>query len=155
MVDPITQQVTISKPVFDINITIQKQTEYTKMARNELALQLYQLGFFSPGNADPSLAALEMMDFDGKEEIIRRVQTNGTLLQMLQQAQAENMMLKAALGMPVAAPGAPQAGGAQGGAPSGQPVKNVPQGDAMGGVMEGNRVADKARARAQAATQPG
>lgn len=155
MVDPITRQVTISKPEFDVNITIQKQTEYTKMARNELALQLYQLGFFSPGNADSSLAALEMMDFDGKEEIIQLVQTNGTLLQMLQQAQAENIMLKAALGMPAAAPGVPQAGGAQGGAPSGQPVKNIPQGDAMGGMMQGNRVADKARAQAQAATQPG
>lgn len=155
MVDPITKEISVSRPEFDINISVQKQTEYNKMARNELAIQLYQLGFFAPNNADPSLAALEMMDFDGREEIIQRVQNNGTMMQIIQQLQAENMAMKAALGMPVAAPGAPQAGGAQGGAPSGQPVKNVPQGDAMNGIMQGNRVADKAKARAQAATQPG
>lgn len=32
-------------PVFDVTVTAQKHTAYTKLAQNELALQFFQLGF--------------------------------------------------------------------------------------------------------------
>lgn len=35
-------------PEFDISVQAQKQTAYTTMAQNELALQFYQLGFLTP-----------------------------------------------------------------------------------------------------------
>lgn len=76
-------------PEFDIEVTAQKASPYSKMAQNELALQFYNLGFFLPQNADQSLACLEMMDFDRKEKIIQKVQQNGTLLQMVQSMQAQ------------------------------------------------------------------
>ena len=74
-------------PMFDIEVTAEKQSPYSKVAQNELALQLYSAGFFAPQNADAALACLDMMDFDRKDFVIQKIQQNGTLLQMLQQTQ--------------------------------------------------------------------
>lgn len=157
-VDPATGTTTTLKPLFDLKVTAQKATEYSKMAQNELALQLYQLGMFAPNNADPALATLEMMDFDGRDEVMQRVQQNGTLFQMLQMLQAENAMLKANMGIPVQGMGGPEESGGQSASATngGKPAK-VPQADAQGatGVAQPNRIADKAKAKAQASTQPG
>ena len=68
---------------FDIKVSAQKQTEYTKMAQNELALQFYQMGFFNPQQADTALACLDMMDFDGKEMVLQKISQNGTMQQQL------------------------------------------------------------------------
>ena len=43
-------------PVFDIKVVPQKSNSYTRLSQNELALQFYQLGFFSPAQADQALA---------------------------------------------------------------------------------------------------
>lgn len=72
-------------PAFDIDVRAQRETSYTKAAQNELAIQLFQLGVFNPQLADQSKMMLEMMDFKGKEEIIRKVQEMGTMAQALQQ----------------------------------------------------------------------
>ena len=71
------------KPVFDIEVSAQKSSEYTRLSQNELALQFYQLGFFDPTRADQALATLDMMDFDGKDEISQKIAQNGTLQQEL------------------------------------------------------------------------
>ncbi len=70
-------------PLFDIEITAQKQSPYSKMSQNELALQFYQAGFFNPSMADQALACLDMMDFDRKEFIMQKVSQNGGMLQQL------------------------------------------------------------------------
>lgn len=75
--------VTWRKPVFDIEVSAQKSSEYTRLSQNELALQFYQLGFFDPTRADQALATLDMMDFDGKDEISQKIAQNGTLQQEL------------------------------------------------------------------------
>ena len=71
------------KPVFDIEVSAQKSSEYTRLSQNELALQFYQLGFFDPTRADQALATLDMMDFEGKDEISQKIAQNGTLQQEL------------------------------------------------------------------------
>lgn len=81
-------------PMFDIEVSAQKSSPYNKMNQNELALQFYQYGFFSPQNTDMTLACLNMMDFDHKSDIIAQVQQNGTLYDALMQAQQENERLK-------------------------------------------------------------
>ena len=48
-------------PVFDVTVTTQKHTEYTKLAQNELALQFFQLGFFRPEMERQALACLDMI----------------------------------------------------------------------------------------------
>lgn len=71
------------KPVFDIEVTAQKASEYSRLSQNELALQFYQMGFFDPTRTDQALAVLDMMDFDGRDEIAQKIARNGTLEQEL------------------------------------------------------------------------
>ena len=73
----------LRKPVFDIEVSAQKASEYTSMAQNELALQFFQLGFFNPQMVDQALSTLDMMDFDGKDSIIQKIQENVDLQQRL------------------------------------------------------------------------
>jgi hypothetical protein len=80
-------------PVFDIEVTAQKASPYSKMAQNELALQFYNAGFFNPQMADQSLACLEMMDFDRKSFVMDIVSRNGTMFQQLQQMQNQMLQL--------------------------------------------------------------
>ena len=79
-------------PVFDVVVKPQKRSPYSKMAQNELAKELYQLGFFNPQMAEQSLAAMELMDFDGQEKVKDHVQQGQTLMNMLTQMQ--QMMTK-------------------------------------------------------------
>lgn len=80
-------------PIFDIEVVAAKKSTYSRMAQNELALQFYGLGFFEPQRADQSLSCLEMMDFEGKEKVIQKVSQGQTLLNMLQQMQAQMMKM--------------------------------------------------------------
>ena len=75
------------KPVFDIVVSAQKQTEYTKLAQNELAMQFYNLGFFNPQLAPQAMTCLDMMDFDGKYELLQKIRANGDLQMQLAQWQ--------------------------------------------------------------------
>ena len=70
-------------PLFDIEVTAQKQSPYSKMSQNELALQFYQAGFFNPHMADQALACLDMMDFDRKEFIMQKIAQNGGMFQQM------------------------------------------------------------------------
>ena len=80
-------------PLFDIEVTAQKQSPYSKMSQNELALQFYQLGFFNPQMADQALACLDMMDFDRKEFIEQKIAQNGGMYQQLMMLQQQMMQL--------------------------------------------------------------
>lgn len=70
-------------PLFDLDISAEKESTYTRLARNELAKELMGMGVFNPQNVDQSLMMLEMMDFDGKEKLIGKLQEMGTLAQRL------------------------------------------------------------------------
>ena len=80
-------------PMFDIEVTAQKQSPYSKMSQNELALQFYQVGFFNPQMSDQALACLDMMDFDRKEFIMQKISQNGTMYQMIMALQQQMMAL--------------------------------------------------------------
>ena len=82
-------------PVFDVVVKPQKRSPYSKMAQNELAKELYQLGFFNPQLAEQSMTALELMDFDGEEKVKERVQQGATL--MNQMAMMQDQMNKMGL----------------------------------------------------------
>lgn len=76
------------QPYFDITVTAQRSSPFTKIAQNELAKEMYNLGFFNPQLSDQALLCIGMMQFDGKEEIERKIRENGTMYQQLQQMQA-------------------------------------------------------------------
>ena len=70
-------------PEFDIDVTTEKANPYKKMEQNELALSFYNLGLFNPQMTDQALACLNMMDFTKKEEVMQKIQLNGTLQEMV------------------------------------------------------------------------
>ena len=149
-------------PVFDIKVTAEKQSPYSRIAQNELALQFYTAGFFTPQNADAALACLSMMDFDGKDDVIRRIQANGTLLQMLQQTQALAIQLAQQLdqmrGTQLAANMQQQFAALMGQAMPGSALpgqQTASSMKALGGVTGGESgVTRRARTRAADATAP-
>ena len=80
-------------PIFDIEVSAQKQSPYSKMSQNELALQFYSAGFFNPQMADQALACIDMMDFDRKDFVTQKIVQNGGMYQQIQQMQGQMMML--------------------------------------------------------------
>ena len=84
-------------PLFDIEITAQKQSPYSKMSQNELALQFFSAGFFNPQIADQALACLDMMDFDRKQFIMQKIAQNGGMYQQMLMMQQQMLMMAQAL----------------------------------------------------------
>ena len=80
-------------PMFDIEITAQKQSPYSKMSQNDLALQFYQAGFFNPQLADQALACLDMMDFDRKHFVMQKIAQNGTMFQQMMMMQQQMLAM--------------------------------------------------------------
>lgn len=84
-------------PVFDIEVKAEKESAYTRLSQNELAIQFYNLGFFNPQQSDQALACIDMMDFKGKEQVTDKIQSNGgmyqQMLQMMKQMQQMAQMV--------------------------------------------------------------
>lgn len=143
-------------PVFDIKISAQKQNIYTKVTQNELALQFFNMGFCNPQMTDQALMCLDMMDFEGKDNIMQKISQNGTmfdkLVQYMQlaftlaQVAAPQYVQQIAMDLQQTAGQAPQMGAAD---------PSLPQSDNIAGIgKEEPTVVAKARARAQGASQP-
>ena len=134
------------KPVFDIKVEPQKKNAYTKMAQNELALQLYGAGMFNPQMSDQALMCLNMMEFDGKDPLMQAIANNGTMYQML--AQYQQMALELAQKyQPDLVPGLAQS-------ITGAPMQQMQGAASLDTEAEPKHV-EKARERAQEASQPG
>ena len=86
-------------PLFDIEISAEKASPYSKLSQNELALQFFGAGFFNPQLTDQALACLEMMDFDGKDRMMQRIAQNGTLYQQLMQTRQQAVAMAQAVDM--------------------------------------------------------
>ena len=74
-----------SKPIFDLQVTAEKKSPFSRAAQNEIAKELYSMGLFNPDMAEPALVCLDMMDFEGKDEIKKKVQDNSMLMGRIQQ----------------------------------------------------------------------
>jgi len=87
------------KPIFDLKIKAQKKNPFSTMEANERAKELYGLGFFDPNRAQEAMGALQMMEFEGKEQIAQYVQQGETLMNIVQQMQQQMQMMQQQLGM--------------------------------------------------------
>ncbi len=67
-----------SAPVFDIKVRPQRSSPMHMLQRNELAKEFYALGFFNPENAEQALNCIEMMEFEGKPQLIERIRRGQT-----------------------------------------------------------------------------
>jgi len=120
-------------PVFDVNVVPEKASAYSRMSQNELALQFYGAGFFNPQMADQALACLDMMDFDRKADVTKKIQETA--------ARYQAMMMGLTAVPPVG--GAPVQGGAE-------------RQSALGGKDTGESAVTKdARERVANSTSPG
>ena len=146
-------------PVFDIKVSAQKKNVYTKVTQNELAIQFFQLGFFNPQMTDQALMCLDMMEFDGKDDILQKVAQNGTMFQKLVQYMQMALMFSQ-----TAAPEMTQQiyqdlamtmGGAMGAPQMGGSAKMF-QSDNIAGIGKKEpTIVANARTRASNASQPG
>ena len=145
-------------PVFDIKVSAQKATPYSKLSQNELAIQFYSNGFFNPQMADQTLACLDMMDFTGKDEVIRKVTANGTMYQQMLQMQQQMLQMAQIIDK---LQGTTLAEGLAGGimnssrpTASANAPKMVETGNMGELKAEEHRVVEKAREQANNTTQP-
>ena len=81
------------KPEFDLKVEAEKQNPYTRMSQNDLALQFYNNGIFNPQYADQALMTLNMMEFQGKQQVIQKVQQNGGMYQQMMQMQQQMLQM--------------------------------------------------------------
>ena len=147
-------------PLFDIEITAQKQSPYSKMSQNELALQFFGAGFFNPQMADQALACLDMMDFDRKQFVMQKIAQNGGMYQQMLQMQQQMLMLAQMVDQAKGTNLAEQiAAGITGGAPV-TPIdgsvnpQNVEETEALGGKEKEASNTKKARQRVAESTDP-
>ena len=147
-------------PLFDIEVTAQKQSPYSKMSQNEMALQFFGAGFFNPQIADQALACLEMMDFDRKHFIMQKIAQNGGMYQQMMAMQQQMIMLAQMVdqsrGSNIAEQLMAQFGGQTPVAPiDGNPAGNVEDTEALGGkeTKEASNT-KKARQRVAESTDP-
>jgi len=153
------QDMGFRKPEFDIKVSAQKKNVYTRVSQNELALQFFKMGFFNPQLTDQTMMCLEMMDFDGKDELMQKVSRMGGMMQLLQQvlplaiqamaqvnpAMAQQLMMQAQQMGVAAMPVAPGGGG----------NISLTQGDNIKGIQpKEHGIVRNARERANEATQP-
>ena len=62
-------------PEFDLEIDAQEENPYQTMEHNQLALQLFGMGFFRADLADQALRCLQLMDFKNKDAVVSAIQS--------------------------------------------------------------------------------
>lgn len=144
-------------PLFDVEISAEKQSPYSKLAQNELAIQFYNAGFFNPQLADQALACLDMMDFDRKEFVMQKISANGTMYQQLMMMQQQMLMMAQRLdqidGTNLTQQIMMSMGGQAPVAPAGA-ITNASDKEALGGEAKESKVTKDARTRVADSTAP-
>ena len=98
---PGTGELMMRRPIFDIKVKAQKKTAFSRMEQNERAKELYSMGFFQPEQAQASMGALQMMEFEGIEKVREYVSQGQTLMNLVQQLTAAVQQLTGTMGDPM------------------------------------------------------
>lgn len=85
------------RPIFDIKVKPEKSSPFSRAAQNEMAKEMFNMGFFNPQRAAEAKVALELMSFEGIEKVRKVVSENGDLFMQLQQVMQQNMQMQQAL----------------------------------------------------------
>ena len=84
----------LRRPEFDVSLSVQKSNPFTKEQQNQTILQLWGAGFFNPQAIELSTIALELMQFEGKDELVEQLRQFGQMQAQLQQLQQQNQQLQ-------------------------------------------------------------
>lgn len=79
------QEMGQARPVYDIKLRSQKASPYNKIVQNELAKEMFGMGLFRPEMADQARSCLEMMDFEGKDMLLARLEEQGGLQRQVEE----------------------------------------------------------------------
>lgn len=80
-------------PEFDLEVAAQDENPYKTMEYNQLALQLFQMGFFREDLADQALRCLELMEFKNKDRLADVIAQGRTQARETAQLQARLLEL--------------------------------------------------------------
>lgn len=137
------------RAVFDVSISAQKGSPFSRISQNELIKELYQLGVFRPDMGDQALVMLEAMEFEGKDAIVEKVSENAQLRKQVEALTQLVKQISSTLG------GAPAGGVPANAAPAETGTSGGVEVDSLGGaVTRGAAVVDNARQQAQDASAP-
>jgi len=78
------EQMQSRAPVFDIRISAARANPFSRVSQNELACEFFRLGLFQPHRAGEALSCLAMMDFEGRDDMMRRIRENAIQMAMPQ-----------------------------------------------------------------------
>ena len=143
-------------PVFDVEVKAEKESAYTQLSQNELALDFYNRGFFNPQMADQAMACIDMMEFKGKGQVVEKIQQNGNLYQQLVATQQSLLQMAEMVDQLSAQVGQPTDMSDQvANMINGSLQQNAPQGGSVEHKTGGEAgIVSKAREKAQAVTSP-
>ncbi|MBO4583482.1 MAG: hypothetical protein J5756_00275 [Clostridia bacterium] len=65
-------------PIFDIRVSAEKKSPFSRMEQNELAKELFAMGFFRAENREAALLALRMLEFEGKQNVESALRADST-----------------------------------------------------------------------------
>ncbi|MBR5943016.1 MAG: hypothetical protein IKZ81_06695 [Clostridia bacterium] len=65
-------------PIFDIRVSAEKKSPFSRMEQNELAKELFAMGFFRAENREAALLALRMLEFEGKAGVESALRADST-----------------------------------------------------------------------------
>ena len=80
-------------PEFDLEIAAQQESPYRTMEYNQLALQLFQLGFFRPDMAGQALKCLQLMDFKNKDVLMQVIEEGQTQQKEIEKLRGQLMQV--------------------------------------------------------------
>lgn len=99
IIDPWGQELGFCEPIFDVKVSAQKRNAYSRLSQNELAMELYRMGIFERGREKQAMSCLELMDFDGKDSLLRSLSK-----ELREREQEEALALRLGIENALAAP---------------------------------------------------
>ena len=78
-------------PEFDLEVAAQNETPYKTMEYNQLALQLFQMGFFRADMAEQALRCLDLMEFRNKDQLAAVIRQGRQRTQQVEWLQGQLM----------------------------------------------------------------
>ena len=73
-------EISLRKPIFDVKVSAEKSSPFSKISQNELALQLYNAGIFNPEMRSQAVMAVSMMDFEGKSALLAKLSSGDDIV---------------------------------------------------------------------------
>jgi len=61
------------EPVFDVSVSAEKRSPFARVTQNELAKEFFAMGLLSPSRREEAVMCISMMDFEGKELLLKKL----------------------------------------------------------------------------------